>query len=91
MVWEIEYTNHAAKAIRRLDKPVAALVLDKLEEAAKLDDPTTTAKPMTNNLKGLWSWRIAGGYRILGDVQGNKMVILVLEANTRDKVYKYEP
>ena len=48
-----------------------------------------TGDPMTNNLRGLWSYRIAGGYRVIVDIQRDRMVILAVEAGPRDKVYKY--
>ena len=57
-------------------------------EAAELDDPTTTAKPMTGNLKGLWSYRIAGGYRVIADVQPGRLVIFAVEAGPRRDVYE---
>lgn len=62
-------------------------MIAKLEEAASLEDPTVMAKPMTYNLRGLWSYRIAGGHRVIVDVQPNRMVILAVEAGPRDKVY----
>ena len=62
-------------------------MIAKLEEAASLEDPTVMAKPMTNNLRGLWYYRIAGGPRVIVDVQPNRMVILAVEAGPRDKVY----
>ena len=59
-----------------------------LEEAASLEDPTDMAEPMTNNLRGLWSYRIAGGYRMIMDIRRDRMVTLAGEAGPRDKVYK---
>lgn len=64
-------------------------MIAKLEEAAGLDDPTDMAKPMTGNLSGLWSYRIAGGYRLIADVQKDRMVILAVQVGPRDKVCKY--
>lgn len=63
-------------------------MMAKLEEAAELDDPTSTAKPMTGNLKGLWSYRIAGGYRVIADVQPDRLVIFAVEAGPRRDVYE---
>ncbi len=64
-------------------------MIAKLEEAASLEDPTDIAKPMTGNLRGLWAYRIAGGYRVIVDIQRDRMVILAVEAGPPDKVYKY--
>ena len=38
MDWRIEFTRNADKAMRKLDKGVAARVFDELDEIAKLDD-----------------------------------------------------
>lgn len=48
MDWRIEFTRNADKAMRKLDKGVAARVFDELDEIAKLEDPrsTSTTKPM---------------------------------------------
>lgn len=90
MAWAIELAPAAQRAFRKeLDRQIVRRMVSKLEEAACLDDPTATAKPMTGNLRGLWSYRIAGGYRVIADVQTDRMVILAVEAGPRDKVYKY--
>lgn len=59
----------------------------KLEEAAELKDPTEMAKPITGNLKGLWSYRIGGGYRVIADVQADRLVIFAVEAGPRKNGY----
>ena len=39
MAWRIDFTRNADKAMRKLDKGVAARVFDELDEIAKLEDP----------------------------------------------------
>lgn len=89
MAWQIEYAPRVVKAFKKdLDREIVRRMIAKLEEAAELDDPTTTAKPMTGNLKGLWSYRIAGGYRVIADVQPDRLVIFAVEAGPRRDVYE---
>lgn len=89
MAWQIEYAPRVVKAFKKdLDREIVRRMIAKLEEAAELDDPTTTAKPMTGNLKGLWSYRIAGGYRVIADVQPGRLVIFAVEAGPRRDVYE---
>ena len=89
MAWTIEYTPKVLKAFKNdLDRQIVGRMIAKLEEAAGLEDPTVTAKPMTGNLKGLWSYRIGGGYRVLADIQQGRLVILALEAGPRRNVYE---
>ena len=89
MAWQIEYAPRVVKAFKKdLDREIVRRMIAKLEEAAELDDPTTTAKPMTGNLKGLWSYRIAGGYRVIADGQPGRLVIFAVEAGPRRDVYE---
>lgn len=62
-------------------------MIAKLEQAADSDDPRAMAKPMTGNLRGLWSYRIAGGYRGIADIQHDRLVIFAVEAGPRRDVY----
>ena len=43
--WRIDFTRNADKAMRKLDKGVAARVFDELDEIAKLEDPAAGARP----------------------------------------------
>lgn len=89
MAWRIDYAPRVVKAFKKdLDREVVRRMMAKLEEAAELDDPTSTAKPMKGNLKGLWSYRIAGGYRVIADVQPDRLVIFAVEAGPRRDVYE---
>lgn len=88
MAWSIEYAPRVVKAFQKdLDREIVRRMVTKLEEVAELDDPTDMAKPMRNNLKGLWSYRIAGGYRVIADVQPDRLVILAVDAGPRRDVY----
>ena len=78
MDWRIEFTRNADKAMRKLDKGVAARVFDELDEIAKLEDP---------NLAGVWRYRV-GDYRILCDINDGRLVILVVDVAPRREVYK---
>ena len=88
MVWTIEYSSKVVKAFKKdLDREVVRRIVAKLEEAAGLEDPTSTAKPMTGNLKGLWAYRIDGGYRAIVDIQPKRLVIFAVEAGPRRGIY----
>ena len=87
MAWRIDFTRNADKAMRKLDRGVAARVLDELEEIAKLEDPRSRGKALTGNLAGIWRYRI-GDYRILCDINDGRLVILVVDVAHRREVYK---
>ena len=54
MAWRIEFTRNADKAMRKLDKGVAARMFDELDEIAKLEDPRSRGKA-----NGELGWRVA--------------------------------
>lgn len=87
MDWRIEFTRNADKAMRKLDKGVAARVFDELDEIAKLEDPRSMGKGLTENKSGLWRYRV-GDYRIVADIEDDVLVILVVDVDHRSKVYR---
>ena len=87
VAWRIDFTRNADKAMRKLDKGVAARVFDELDEIAKLEDPRSRGKALTGNLAGVWRYRV-GDYRILCDINDGRLVILVVDVAHRREVYK---
>lgn len=87
MVWRIDFTKTADKAMRKLDKQVAARIFEELDEVAALDDPRSRGKALTGNLSGLWRYRV-GDYRIVCDIEDGVLVILVVDVAHRSRIYK---
>ncbi len=87
MAWRIDFTRNADKAMRKLDKGVAARVFDELDEIAKLEDPRSMGKGLTENKSGLWRYRV-GDYRIVADIEDDVLVILVVDVDHRSRVYR---
>jgi mRNA interferase RelE/StbE len=87
VAWRIEFTRNADKAMRKLDKGVAARVFDELDEIAKLEDPRSMGKGLTENKSGLWRYRV-GDYRIVVDIEDDVLVILVVDVDHRSRVYR---
>ena len=50
------------------------------------ENPRIKGKALTSDLKGLWRYRV-GDYRILADIQDDKIVILILDIGHRSKIY----
>jgi mRNA interferase RelE/StbE len=87
VAWRIDFTRNADKAMRKLDKGVAARVFDELDEIAKLEDPRSMGKGLTENKSGLWRYRV-GDYRIVVDIEDDVLVILVVDVDHRSRVYR---
>lgn len=86
MAWRIEFTQAADKSMRKLDRQIAARVLDELDKVATLEDPRSRGKALTGNLAGLWRYRV-GDYRIICNIEDGVLVILVVDVAHRSKAY----
>lgn len=86
MTWRVEYTPRAAKAMRKLDRPVARRVFDGVERLRSLDEPTATCKALSGPLTGLWRLRV-GDYRVILDIRRHDLVIVALDLGHRSSVY----
>lgn len=87
MGWTINYTDIAAKQLKKLDKKISATILDYLtERVAKQKDPTTFGKALLNDKSGLWRYRVED-YRIICQIQNQVMMVLVVRVGHRKLIY----
>ena len=87
MKYSVEYTRQAVKDLKKLDRPTAALILGWIEKnLVGCEDPRRHGKGLTANRSGQWRYRV-GDYRILADIQEDKIIILVLGVGHRKEIY----
>lgn len=82
----LEYSEDAAKQLKKIDKPIQKRIVKYMEEVRNLDDPRTRGKGLSSNLAHLWRYRV-GDYRIICDIQDDKIIISVLRIAHRKEVY----
>jgi mRNA interferase RelE/StbE len=87
LVWTVEVTPGARKALRKLDRQVSARIIARLEEIAQLEDPHSRGKALTGTLAGLWRYRV-DDHRMIVRIEGQRLVILVLAVGNRRAVYR---
>ena len=88
MAWTIEITRTAEKQIKKLDRVAQALIVRFLRERLKpADDPRQWGKPLHGEKRGLWRYRV-GDYRLICDIQDERITVLVLEVGHRKDVYR---
>lgn len=88
MKYTVEYTKRAIKQLKKLDKQTSALLLGWIEKnLVDCDNPRQFGKGFTANRKGEWRYRI-GDYRLVADIQDDKIVILILNIGHRRDIYK---
>lgn len=85
MPYEIEISDDAERAMKKLDRKLAQRVYAKLVEVAASPDPFQRVKRLTG--VALFSLRV-GSYRVIIDIRRNTLVILVLKIGHRGKVYE---
>lgn len=86
MAWSIEFTPPAAKAFRKLDKPVQKQISKFLREVAELDDPRVLGKGLVADKSGLWRWSV-GDYRVIVSILDKAVVVNVIDIGHRRNIY----
>ena len=75
MAWTIEIQKSAKKELAKLDKTAADRILRFLEERIATDeDPRRFGEGLTENLAGLWKYRI-GDFRVIAEIQEDRIVV----------------
>lgn len=87
MAWTIEYSERALKSLKKMDRQSARRILDFLEQRiATMDDPRASGKPLKGDLGVFWRYRV-GDYRVLCEIQDDRLVILAALIGHRKEVY----
>ena len=89
MAWTIELTDEAVKVLKKLGHPEAKRIRDFLR---KRIEPLENPRMLGNSLKGskmgeFWRYRV-GDYRIVCEIQDNRLVVLVIAIGHRKKIYR---
>ena len=85
MGWEISFTPKAKKELAKLGKPAGKKIAAFLREKVALD-PKASGGQLKGHLKEFWRWRV-GEYRILGRIEEDKVLVLVIHVGHRRNVY----
>jgi mRNA interferase RelE/StbE len=87
LVWTIEISRTAEKQIKKLgalaQKSIVRFLRDRLKPA---ENPRQWGKPLHGDRRGLWRYRV-GDYRLICDIQDEKITVLALEVAHRKDVY----
>jgi mRNA interferase RelE/StbE len=88
LAWTIEITRTAEKQIKKLDRVAQDLIVRFLRERLKpAENPRQWGKPLHGEKRGLWRYRV-GDYRLICDIQDERITVLVLEVGHRKDVYR---
>lgn len=89
MAWQIEFDPDALKELKRLDRPVQIrLVAFLRDRLAPLDDPRSLGEALSGaRLGSYWKYRV-GDWRIVCDIQDQRVVVRVLRLGNRREAYR---
>jgi mRNA interferase RelE/StbE len=89
LAFEIAFDPDALKDLKRLDRPVQIRLIRFLKErVAPLDDPRSLGEPLAGaRLGSYWKYRV-GEWRMVCDIQDQRITVRVLRIGHRSSVYR---
>lgn len=87
-IWRVEIRRSAEKQIQKLDRTAQESIVRFLRERVQAaDDPRQSGKPLHGDKGGLWRYRV-GDYRLICQIQDERVTVLVLRVGHRNNVYR---
>lgn len=87
MIFKIVFSEKALKELKKLDKHTALFITGWLRKNIEgCSDPRQHGKGLTANRSGQWRYRV-GDYRIITEIQDDKVIVLVLAVGHRKNIY----
>ncbi len=89
MAWKIEFQATAIKQLKKMGNSESARVRDFLHSRIKpLENPRQLGTALQGaRFEHLWRYKV-GDYRIVCDIQDQRLVVLVIEIGHRREVYR---
>lgn len=89
MAWRVEFDDGARRDLQKLDKPIALRLTRFLRErVGELDDPRSIGDALKGSRLGdFWRYRV-GEYRIICDLENQRLLVLVLRVGHRREIYR---
>lgn len=87
-MYRLDIDKKALKKLKKLDTPTRKQILSWLaKNIENTTNPRQHGKALKANLAGYWRYRVEN-YRIICDIQDDKLVVLAVEIAHRRDVYK---
>ena len=89
MVWQIDFDPDALKDLRKIDTTIQARLIGFLKlRVSTLENPRSIGEALSGNKLGAyWKYRV-GDWRIICDIQDQRIVVRVLRIGNRREVYR---
>ena len=88
MKYQVKFSEGFNSEFKKLDHYTQTMIIAWIDKHIDgTNNPRSTGKTLTNNLKGLWRYRI-GDYRLICEIHDNELIILALTIGHRREIYK---
>jgi mRNA interferase RelE/StbE len=89
LAFEIEFDPDAVKELKKLDRPIQQRLVGFLRQrVALLDNPRDIGEALAGaKLGNYWKYRV-GDWRIICDIQDQRIVVRVVRIGNRREVYR---
>lgn len=88
MIYHVESTMRFDREFKKLDRYTQRMIKAWIEKNLEgCTDPRRHGKGLAANRKGQWRYRV-GNYRLLAEIQDDKIVILLLNVGHRRDIYE---
>ncbi len=89
MAWKVEFATAALRELDKLDQQVARRILAFLHDRVMVNgDPRGVGQALKGSELGeLWKYRV-GDYRVIADIEGRVLRVLVVRVGNRKDVYR---
>ncbi len=88
MTYKVLYSKKALQQFKKMDNHNKLYILSWIDKNLEgTNNPYAKGKTLKGNLKGSIRYRI-GDYRVIAEVQEDKLIVLILNAEHRSNVYK---
>lgn len=87
MRYKVEYLPQVVKTLEKMDKFTKRIIVEWIEKNLEdCKDPRIHGKALAANRKGQRRYRV-GDYRIIAEIEDEKLIILVITIGHRREVY----
>lgn len=88
MIYQLVTTDKFDKAFKKLDRQTQKIIKAWLDKnLMNCTDPRIHGKGLTSNRSGQWRYRV-GDYRILAEIQEERLVLVLIDIGHRSTIYK---
>lgn len=86
--YKVRLEKKAQKSLKKMDPNTARIIMAWINKnLVDCEDPYIHGKSLKGNLKEKWRYRI-GDYRLICNIDDEKVLILILEVGHRREIYK---